>query len=103
MGAPDLDLTDFALWQCFAVRGIGDFQRDIWQGEPDGTGAAISIVGFRGVHVGFSHAVPIEVSVPGARLKRDMGVRDRGTEPDTKSRIWVTSAWVNRSSAMRRV
>ena len=50
-----------------------DLQFNVRQRKTDGPGATLTVVGVRGVHIGFGHAIAFQNPMPGAGLKRAVG------------------------------
>src|SRR5206468_12434690 len=64
--ALDLDHADGVARNLLAGLGIGDAHGHAGQGMADRAGHALAVIGVRGVHVGFGHAVTFEHGVAGA-------------------------------------
>ena len=73
-----LDHANVAGGQGRAGVGIRDLQFHAGKRQADRTGAALTLVGVRCVHVGFRHPVAFEDAVPGTFLEPGMGFRQQG-------------------------
>ena len=76
--ALDLDHADLALRDRRARVGIADAGGHARQGHAHGARDPVAVIGVRGVHVGFGHAVAFENGVTGARPPFPMGFGQQG-------------------------
>ena len=78
VGALDLDHADLALGHRRARIGIADAGQDAGQGHAHGASDPVALIGVRGVHVGFGHAVAFENRMAGACPPFPVGFGQQG-------------------------
>ena len=92
------DLANIPLGQCFARGAVSDFQLNPRKRKSDCTCTARALIGIRGAHIRFCHAVALQDAMTAALFKQLMRFRQkrraaRDKEPHVPGQIPV-EAWI---------